>query len=767
MIRKLYRRLCSDLRLSSPDSEHPRRTFWTGAAFGALSFVLLLWAIAGYHFNTGLSPVLMLLIGLVAGIVTYALFAVGSLLLAYGSRALPNFFFAAIGGAIGALIVVRFAGFRWPVSLYYPAAFIYLWINALLFGSLWRWIALPQRRHWSLTAVMILAVLLNGYGIYWLVQDGSYPSQPPSAREVAVTTLSETGLPSPAQAGDYLFDYFTYGSGTDKHRPEYGIEVRFKTPSVDAGRLLPEWKGSKKKWRERYWGFGANNFPLNGRVWLPQGEGPFPIALIVHGNHGMEDYSDGGYAYLGELLAGRGYLAVSVDENFINGTWSGDFRGREMPTRAWLLLKHLQQWRTWDETSGHELAGKADLDQVLLIGHSRGGEAVAIAAAFNELGHFPDDANETFDFGFGIQGLVAIAPTDKRYQRRIELVNINYLSLQGSYDSDEASFFGWRQAQRITFTDSSYHFKAGLYIHRANHGQFNTSWGRTDSGAPFSWLLNLEPLIAPEDQQRIAQVYISAFADAVFKEDRRYLPMFREAAAARDWLPDTRYINTFRDSRNKVLVDFEEDIDVTTGKEGIALTGRNFKIWKEEELQFRDKDTQGNNALILGWDYPKDAPADSIPEYSITLPELSSFLPGSTTHFLISLAPGDPKGLREEGKGNKEKGKEEKDSLPPDFSIVLEDYQGRRCRLSVSDFESLPPRLQVQYLKKKSLSRSIWGSPWEVTLESYAIPLDRFEVEDGDFDITKLRTIRLRCNQTEKGVIVVDDIGYGTAAPIE
>ena len=56
---------------------------------------------------------------------------------------------------------------------------------------------------------------------------------------------------------------------------------------------------------------------------MPRGDGPFPLALIVHGNHSMEDYSDPGYAYLGELLASRGIIMASVDENFINGIIPG------------------------------------------------------------------------------------------------------------------------------------------------------------------------------------------------------------------------------------------------------------------------------------------------------------------------------------------------------------------------------------------------------------------------------------------------------------
>ena len=59
--------------------------------------------------------------------------------------------------------------------------------------------------------------------------------------------------------------------------------------------------------------------------------------LIVHGNHNMKEFSDPGYGYLGELLASRGFILVSVDENFLNGNIRG-----ENDARGWMLLQHLR-----------------------------------------------------------------------------------------------------------------------------------------------------------------------------------------------------------------------------------------------------------------------------------------------------------------------------------------------------------------------------------------------------------------------------------------
>lgn len=57
---------------------------------------------------------------------------------------------------------------------------------------------------------------------------------------------------------------------------------------------------------------------------------------------------------------------------------------------------------------------------------------MAIAAAFNELTYYPDDAMIPFDFNFEIVSLVAIAPTDEYYtpaDRSVVLRDLNYLLL--------------------------------------------------------------------------------------------------------------------------------------------------------------------------------------------------------------------------------------------------------------------------------------------------------------------------------------------------
>ncbi|HVP49017.1 MAG TPA: hypothetical protein VMT32_20625, partial [Bryobacteraceae bacterium] len=466
-----------------------------------------------------------------------------------------------------------------------------------------------------------LAVAANVFFAWLFLSPGSMDklaSWKPNAMPAALTA------PDPAAKGPYPVKMLFYGAGNDIRRPEYGSSVAIRTRTVDASLFFEDFKGWKRWARRKYWGFDADKLPLNARVWYPDGSGPFPLALIVHGNHSMADFSDPGYAYLGELLASRGFILASVDENFLN---SGLFHDppKQQAVRGWMLLEHLKLWREWNHASGNPFQGKVDLSRIALMGHSRGGEAAATAAAFNRMKYDPENANIQFDYGFSIRSIVAIAPADGQYQpagqhRWIE--DVSYLTLQGAHDADVSSFMGSRQWEHIRYTKPGPWFKAEIYAYRANHGQFNTVWGRSDAGdGPLSWLLNLKPLLPGEQQRRISKTYISAFLEATLHQRREYIPFFQDWRAARNWLPDTLYVNRYQDSSYVSLAAFQEDADLTTTTaEGGHIKGENLSIWREGRIPWRQGD-RDYNGVFLGWNRAKGAPAAA---YTITLPEAAA-----------------------------------------------------------------------------------------------------------------------------------------------
>jgi len=580
----------------------------------------------------------------------------------------------------------------------------------------------------------------------------------------------------PSKPGPFAVKYLTYGNGTDIRRPEYGRSVAIKTPTVDASPFFKDFKGWKADIRKRYWGFGMDKLPLNARVWYPDGTGPFPLALIVHGNHNMAEFSDPGYQYLGELLASRGFILASVDENFLN---SGLFHDppKQQAVRGWMLLEHLKQWRAWNTTPGNPFYGKVDVENVALMGHSRGGEATATAALFNQLDYYPDDATIRFHYHYPIKTLVAIAPPDGQYrpagQWRI-IENINYFTIQGANDADVSSFSGSRQWDHVHYTKPGPWFKAELYIYRANHGQFNTVWGRSDAGEPLGWFLDLKPLLNPGDQRAIAKVYITAFLEATLRNRSEYVPMFRDYRRARGWLPDTLYMSRYADAAYRAVSDFSEDPDVTTTTvPGGRILGENFSIWREGRIPYREGD-RGYNGVFLGWNREeqkkdqKKAQAAPAPVYTISLPDslARDWKLGPRSSLAISAAvtedKADPLGKKpddkpkDDGKSDKKKEKPE----PTDFTVELGSSNGVVSRLPLSRFGVLPPPFKVQFTKFEFMDNWAYEKASEPTFQTIEMPLAAFAEQSKGFDPEKLKTIRFRFDRTLSRVIILSQIGF-------
>jgi dienelactone hydrolase len=591
--------------------------------------------------------------------------------------------------------------------------------------------------------------------------------------------------PDPTLTGPYKVLTLYYGSGTDKNRAIYRDSVAIRTPTVDVSKMVD--LGRSAKQRNKYWGFTPKEMPLNARVWYPDGPGPYPLVLVVHGNHDMKDYSDPGYGYLGEMLASRGFIVASVDENFINGGIRG-----ENDARGWFLLRHLKLFQRWNDEGGTPFQGKVDMGDIALIGHSRGGEAVEIAAAFNHLSHYPDDATLTFDFNFDIKGIVSIAPVDGQYLptgRETVMKNVSYLVFHGSHDGDVSSFHGLRIYDRMKWTDGKFHFKAAAYVYRANHGQWNTVWQNKDDGPRSQRILDLRALLPQPDQRRFAKIYVSAFLEAVLRNDKRYLPIFRDNRVIGHWLPKTMYITRYETSAFRPLADFEEDIDVTTGTQsGVRIEADSMASWKEETLELRSRNrsntsaSQEDQAVFLGWNNriagPDTTRMGPPARYSLLLPEdlpADWGVDGSTTFdFQLGATNTMPpprkdptadttKGSagRKGGRVQAPRSKADKDAPKPpvDLSVEVEDAAGRTAKVDLRSYGPIRRPLETHVMRRADMDRELFAHPWELILQTYSIPLGDFTAANPALDLGSLKALRLVFDKSVAGEVAVDEMG--------
>ncbi len=743
-----------------------------GAVWAILAAALWAALVGGDYLQSGFGPWIDYPFALVVAALCVVLIALVVALLLTIFRKLPRMAAGAMtGGCVFVALVFMPIGPALGPVVAVLEGFLGAAIATILFGN-FRQAALSKK---IITGLLLLVALAGNVWLYIFLSGDGEMGELLRFQQTASPPPDPLAAPNPADPGSYPVKFLTYGSGSDIRREEYAKSVALKTATVDASPFFKDFKGWKASIRKRYWGFGMEKLPLNARVWYPDGAGPFPLVLIVHGNHNMAEFSDPGYQYLGELLASRGFIFASIDENFLN---SGLFHDppKQQAVRGWMLLEHLKQWHAWNSSPGNPFYKRVDLDNVALMGHSRGGEAVATAALFNQLDYYPDDATIQFHYRYPIKSLIAIAPADGQYKPAGQwrtISNVNYFTIQGANDADVSSFDGSRQFDHVRYTDAGPWFKAELYIYRANHGQFNTVWGRSDAGEPLGWFLDLKPLLNPEDQRRIAKIYFAAFLEATLHNRREYLPMFHDYRRIRAWLPDTLYMSRYLDASYRPVADFSEDADVTTTTvPGGRIQGENLSIWREGRIPYRQGD-RGYNGVFLGWNREEQKRGRPAPVavYSISLPETlaRSWQLGPKSVLALSLAvtedKAEPPGKKPDEKPKDETKKKKDDSKkekpePTDFTVELETSDGVTSRFRLSRFGVLPPPFKVRFTKLAQLDELGYEKESEPIFQTIELPLAAFAAQSKGFDPVRIKTIRLRFDQTLTRVVILSQLGF-------
>lgn len=251
-----------------------------------------------------------------------------------------------------------------------------------------------------------------------------------------------------------------------------------------------------------------------GSTSLPTGSERLPVAIIVHGNHTAVDFdvadsggarttetvitsagpvsitkiparasvrheveSFRGYRYLQEHLAAAGIVSMSIDTNAANETNS------LIRFRADLVLEALDHLRSLNADRSSPFHDRLDLTKVALVGHSRGGDAVAMASDLNR--------QRGAATRYGVRAVVAVAPTDftgmlaaaDRLRMR-STRTASFLCVYGSHDGDVSGRFsaaalgqGWGfVGTGFRHYDRASTQRAMVFVHGATHNRFNSIW---------------------------------------------------------------------------------------------------------------------------------------------------------------------------------------------------------------------------------------------------------------------------------------------------
>ncbi len=226
----------------------------------------------------------------------------------------------------------------------------------------------------------------------------------------------------------------------------------------------------------------------------------YPMFVAVHGNSGFST-SYLGYNYLLEHLAKNGFIAASIHLN-VNMHGTG---------RARMLFEHINAIKA--------LFGAKAANNIAIMGHSRGGEAVMIAARLNQqeaLGH-------------GINAVIPLAPTDQYTNESLGGAWATpLLVIHGAMDGDVAGGTSSPSSTGFSLYDrASGDPKTMAWVYGAIHGRFNTVWGDTDLGFGKIGPTDLPKVIPADAHQKIAKGYMTAFARMNLKGEPGWEGMFR------------------------------------------------------------------------------------------------------------------------------------------------------------------------------------------------------------------------------------------------
>jgi hypothetical protein len=224
------------------------------------------------------------------------------------------------------------------------------------------------------------------------------------------------------------------------------------------------------------------------------------------------------------VLASQGFLTVSIAANGVNGQ-DGLFLDGGAFARSQLLRHHLARWAKWSRHGGDPWGGRfrglANLEQVVLVGHSRGGEGVERAAI---------DTNARDPWK--IRGLVLIGPT--AFGRQVA-PGIPTTVILPFCDGDVTDLQGQQYVDigRDLTTDRA--LRSSVMAMGTNHNYYNTEWtpGLSKSPAWDDWFDPGDPQcgedgakrLTPTEQQAIGLAYTAALVNLAIAGDARVLPL--------------------------------------------------------------------------------------------------------------------------------------------------------------------------------------------------------------------------------------------------
>jgi uncharacterized lipoprotein YbaY len=489
---------------------------------------------------------------------------------------------------------------------------------------------------------------------------------------------------------------------------------------------------------------------LNGLIAMPEGAGPFPIVVLIHGRHGSCPVVEGqdtlvqqwpceneqpnykGFDYLASALAAHGYLAMSINVNaaYTNG-WGEDTSGNvRFPQIIDLYLASLAAANADQDVGfGVPLAGKVDLSKIAFVVHSQSGELTTSVIADRSV----NTSTESIAQGFGpISNILYLAPVYGAEAAAVPDVPLSVIL--PACDNDVSDLAGQKYYEAARTTPERQSFAAAVYLQGANHNFFNSILPDEAESSTRAGCEAKNRLSADEQRAFLAQ-YAPDFMDAAFG-----VKPYPEVAGLDPFLaaPDRLYGYRVLTSlalptaqRRIVLLPTETNRFQNNFGGANTIGGPLNVAYCETNQSCLTWDVQPGqpDQLRLSWTGP-----DAV--FSTTLPYAAQDLSHFEMLHLRALV--DPTAFLNAPQ------------LPQSFSVIVQDADGDISKVKV------PAKTPALTYRPGAPDTKIYGWSGLAPMSSIRIPLSAF---DG-VDLSRVNTIALALDGQPTGSILMADLEF-------
>jgi hypothetical protein len=393
--------------------------------------------------------------------------------------------------------------------------------------------------------------------------------------------------------------------------------------------------------------------------------------------------------------------------------------------RARVLFEHLTALKT--------KFGASAANNIGIMGHSRGGEAVVFAARWNQeqaLGH-------------DINAVISLAPTDFYSETLGGAWATPYQVVYGAMDGDVAGATPSGATGFRLYDRASGERKSMVFVYGSTHGRYNTVWGDTDITAGWS---KLEPadypkLITAGAHEKIALGYMTAFWRRHLRNETQWDGIFKG-----EWKPAA--VEAADGGAVKLYIQYEDltprDVDNFEGAHtptswqtstiNAAVDDSNTLPAdpQENELSSLDSHTPHQTAgLLLRWDATSDNIRFDVPAGQR---DVSGFQAISFRITQKYLSMSNPAGM------------------PQDLYVALRDGGGMSRSIKVSKFAEVPApqqRAKDQYTKS--------------AMNTVRIPLPVYQIAvlgTVPVDLTDVVSVTFEFSANTAGEIEIDSVQF-------